>query len=459
MKKKPTKKPEKKPEKKLKVAFVVHEFPVLSETFIVNQATGLIDRGCEVDIYTDRLGDPSKVHPDVQAYDLLSRTRLLPAVPQNYAVRALKAIALIARYSYQYPNRVARSLNIFRRGIRAASLWSLFTELPPLDLPSYDIIHAQFGNLGFHSLLLRDLSPNARLVVMFRGFDISQQVQAKGPGVYSSLFKQADFFLTNCDFFRQRLLALGCPPDRVRVHYSGLDCSKFTPKLHSGHFSGPSSEKVRIAATGRLVEKKGFEYAIKAIAKVAEHSPHVTFDIIGDGPLRPELSALIETLNMQETIHLLGWRDEQEIIDTLTRSHLFVAPSVTAAKGNQDAPINVLKEAMALGLPVVSTTHGGIPELVEDGVSGFLVPERDADAIAQALTTLIAHPERWSAMGAAGRAYVEAHYNLDSLNDKLLALYQQLTADPKEGPYQSPPDVVPATQSLLSSSHKPVVIR
>ena len=427
--------------KKLRVAFVVHEFPVLSETFIVNQATGLIDRGCEVDIFTDHLGDADKVHPDVNRYGLLDRTRVLPAAPQNYAARVMKAIALIAKYGYQYPGRVARSLNISRRGIRAASLWSLFTELPPLELPSYDIIHAQFGNLGFRSLLLKDLSKDAQLVVMFRGFDISQQVQANGPNVYSSLFKQADFFLTNCDFFRQRVLALGCPADKVRVHYSGLDCSKFTPTARS---QSPS-EKVRIAATGRLVEKKGFEYSIKAVAKVAERYPHITFDIIGDGPLRDELSALIEALNMQETIHLLGWRDEQEIIDILTRTHLFVAPSVTAAQGNQDAPINVLKEAMALGLPVVSTTHGGIPELVEDGISGFLVPERDAEAIAQALTTLIEHPERWAAMGEAGRAYVEAHYDLDSLNDRLLELYHQLTAGPIEGPKQSLPTAVPAT--------------
>lgn len=416
--------PEKKtPEKEtLKVAFVVHEFPVLSETFIVNQATGLIDRGCEVDIYADRLGDTRKMHADVLRYGLLDRTRILPSAPQNYVVRVVKAIALIARYGYRYPNRVVRSLNIFRRGLRAASLWSLFTELPPLDLPSYDIIHAQFGNLGFRALLLKDLNADAQLFVMFRGFDISQQVQAKGPEVYKSLFQQADFFLTNCDFFRQRLLTLGCPPGRVRVHYSGLDCRKFTPRAL------PPSEKVRIAATGRLVEKKGFEYSIRAIAQVAARYPNITFDIIGDGPLRQELSALIETLEMQKTIHLLGWRDEQEIIDILTRSHLFVAPSVTAAKGNQDAPINVLKEAMALGLPVVSTTHGGIPELVEEGVSGLLVPERDVDALAQALSTLIAQPERWLAMGEAGRAYVETHYNLEPLNDRLLALYQQLLA-------------------------------
>ncbi|MEL6856269.1 MAG: glycosyltransferase, partial [Cyanobacteria bacterium J06607_13] len=161
---------------------------------------------------------------------------------------------------------------------------------------------------------------------------------------------------------------------------------------------------------------------------VAKQVP-VIYDIMGDGPLRSELSALIESLGLSGRVRLLGWCDEAEIIRVLERAHLFVAPSVTAASGNQDAPINVLKEAMALGLPVVSTYHGGIPELVQDGVSGRLVPERDADAIAQALLELIARPDRWPQMGQAGRDYVKAHYDLHTLNEQLALLYRALLAE------------------------------
>jgi colanic acid/amylovoran biosynthesis glycosyltransferase len=102
----------------------------------------------------------------------------------------------------------------------------------------------------------------------------------------------------------------------------------------------------------------------------------------------------------------------------------FLAPSVTAADGNQDAPVNTLKEAMAMGLPVISTYHGGIPELVEDGVSGFLVPERDAKAIAQKLDYLISHPEIWVQMGRSGRRQVEDKYDMEKLNDELVKIYQ-----------------------------------
>ena len=414
---------------KLRVAFIVHEFPMLSETFVINQATGLLDRDCEVDIYAVQLGNTEKMHPDVHRYSLLDRLRLVPLVPSNYGERLVKGMGLILKHGYQHPGWIVRSLNPLKRGKRALSLWSLFTTLPALDWPSYDIIHCQFGNLGFQGLLLKDFNPSAKLVVMFRGFDISQQLKMKGDRLYNSLFSQADFFLTNCEFFRQRLLKLGCDPDKVEVHYSGLDCAKFPLQDSSSLATTEAPVKaIRIAATGRLVEKKGFEYSIRAMAQVVERYPNVTYDIIGDGPLRVELSALIESLGLQSSVHLLGWRDETEIIEVLMRSHLFVAPSVTSADGNQDAPINALKEAMALGLPVVSTYHGGIPELVEHGISGLLVPERDVDAIAQALFTLIEHPKRWAAMGQAGRVYVETHYGLDALNDRLVELYRELVS-------------------------------
>ncbi|MGC1307861.1 MAG: glycosyltransferase [Phormidesmis sp.] len=414
---------------KLRVAFLVNRFPVLSQTFVINQITGLLDRGYEVDIFTEHLEETRKVHPDVERYDLLARTHVMLRVPPNYGVRLIKGMALALKYGRRYPTDMLTSLNVAKLGIRAASLWGLYTAVPTFSLPAYDIVHCQFGNLGFRGLLLRDLlrarGKPAQLVVMFRGFDISAQLKAQGDQIYNDLFQKADFFLTNCDFFRRRLLSLGCPADRVSVHYSGLDCNKFTLKARSL----PPAAQVRIAATGRLVEKKGLAYSIRAVAQVARHYPHIRFDIMGDGPLRAELSALIASLDMTDTIHLLGWQNESEIIHTLAQAHLFIAPSVTAADGNQDAPINVLKEAMALGLPVISTDHGGIPELVEHDVSGFLVPERDADAIAQALIALIEHPERWPAMGKAGRAYVEAHYELDALNDRLVDFYERLVSD------------------------------
>ena len=406
----------------MRIAFLVSRFPVLSETFVLNQIVGLIERGYEVDIYVDREGDLNKVHPAVEKYDLLKRTCYLPQVPENVVIRILYGFVLLFKNGLQDPFLTWRSLNIIRYGKQALFLWLLYTLVPNLR-KSYDIVHCQFGTLSYRGMAFRSMNaPNAKLITTFRGYDISSFLQKKGSDTYKDLFKTGDFFLANCEFFKRRVIELGCDPNKIVVHRSGLDCSKFP---FSFRYS-PHHKKISIATTGRLVEKKGIEYAIRAVTKQAKTHQNIEYSIIGDGELKPYLERLIDELNVGHIVNLLGCKNEQEIIEILRRSHLFIAPSVTAADGNQDAPINVLKEAMAMGLPVISTDHGGIPELVEEGVSGFLVPERDADALSQKLGYLLDHPETWAEMGRAGRKYVEQHYDLHKLNDRLANIYQQL---------------------------------
>lgn len=409
----------------MRIAFIVADFPILSETFILNQATGLLDRGHEVDIYTDNVGNWSAVHPDVNRYGLRQRTYPMQKIPKNYLWRILKGVWLGLSCFLRAPRLVLRSLNIPKYGVQAAGLWLLYTaaSLAPRQ-PQYDIIHCQFGTQGYRGLALkRLLSPTPKLILMFRGHDISCYLQQGGAQVYRYLFGQVDFCLANCEFFRQRVIELGCGPQQVAVHRSGLNLDKFT--FRPRHSS--SGEPVRILTVGRLVEKKGIEYAIRAVAQVQPRG-NLEYHIIGDGPLRPSLKGLIHNLGAEAYIHLVGWKNEADIIAALNTAHLFIAPSITAADGNQDAPINVLKEAMATGMPVLSTLHGGIPELVQDGVSGYLVPEKDADSLAQRLEDLLAASENWAAMGAAGRRYVEQHYDIQALNNRLVAVYEQLLA-------------------------------
>ncbi len=117
---------------------------------------------------------------------------------------------------------------------------------------------------------------------------------------------------------------------------------------------------------------------------------------------------------------------QDEVAELLRDSHILLAPSVTAADGDQEGIPVALMEAMSLGMPVVSTYHSGIPELIQDGVSGFLVPEREVDALADRLQYLLEHPQRWPELGRAGRRAVEEHFNIDKLNDRLADIYQQL---------------------------------
>ena len=411
----------------IKVAMIVSDFPILSQTFVLNQIVGLLERGCEIDIYAERRGNTDKIHLLVQKYHLLEDTYYLPELPENLLIRLIKGIGLIFRYAFTCPLQLLRSLYPFPLTDLTLSLWLLYSIVPNLDR-DYDIIHCQFGTLGFRGMAFRQVNaPEAKLITTFRGNDISSFLREKGDNIYQQLFRYGDFYLTNCDFFKQKAIAIGCPSDKIKVIRSGLDCDRFTYKSRSL----PEDGWIQITTTGRLVEKKGIEYVIRAVAKLIPTYPRLHYKIIGEGDLRTHFTKLIAELQLQENLELLGWRNETEILEILKETHIFVAPSVTADNGDQDAPINVLKEAMAIGLPVISTYHGGIPELVEDGKSGFLVPERDADALADKLSYLIKHPQRWSEMGQIGRNFVLQHYNLTLLNDDLLNVYHSLVNSDK----------------------------
>ena len=183
---------------------------------------------------------------------------------------------------------------------------------------------------------------------------------------------------------------------------------------------------INILTVARLVEKKSVHYGIEAVAKVVKRYPFVQYEIAGDGPLKGDLVGLIDKLDINENVKLLGWKQQNEISELMSHADILLAPSVTGKEGDQEGIPVVLMEAMARGLPVISTYHSGIPELVQDGRSGFLVRERDIDALAEKLEHLITHPEMRDQMGAEGRKYVEENYNIDKLNDRLVEIYEEI---------------------------------
>jgi len=172
-----------------------------------------------------------------------------------------------------------------------------------------------------------------------------------------------------------------------------------------------------------LVEKKGIEIALRAVAQAATRGLDVEYRIVGDGPLRAPLEKLTDELGIRQRVVFDGWRGHDEVADRLRRAHVMLAPSVTSEDGDQEGIPVVLMEAMAAGLLVLSTLHSGIPELVPHP---YLVVERDVDALAARLEWLVRHPARWPAIGDELRAKVLADFNLDRLNDQLVELLESL---------------------------------
>lgn len=177
----------------------------------------MIERGHEVDIYAEEPGDTDKVHPDVDKYDLLARTYYLPQIPTNLSWRVLKGIGLLFANFIKNPLVALRSLNVFKYGEQAISLWLLYTTIPAFKKP-YDIIHCQFGTASFRGMAFRTINaPSSKLVTTFRGHDISRFVEEKGDRIYDHLFKTGDFFLANCDFSNAE-------PSTLPVRKRSLSC-------------------------------------------------------------------------------------------------------------------------------------------------------------------------------------------------------------------------------------------
>ncbi len=250
----------------MRIAFIVASFPVLSETFILNQIVGLIERGNTVDIYAledSAEVDTSKVHQDVKKYNLLEHTYYVPKIPVNHLLRLIKGIWL-SREFFKNPLIWWRSLNISKYGSQAASLRLLYRAKSLVGKEPYDIIHCQFGTLALMTMALREIGAiEGKLVTSFRGYDISEFVQTSGKDVYNELFATGDFFLTNCNYFKNRLINLGCDRSKLVVLGSGIDCSRFvyTPRTIT------AEGRIQIVTTGRLVEKKGIEYCIQAVGQ------------------------------------------------------------------------------------------------------------------------------------------------------------------------------------------------
>lgn len=410
----------------MKIAFIVSEFPALSETFILNQIVGLIKSGYEVDIYASINRNDAKVHPDVEKYHLSSRTYYAASMPCSRYARILKAIRLFLSNFPKAPLIMLRILvSIFRHKRQLSLLTLLYEVIPWLNKGlSYDILHCHFGWNGLKGVELKNVGAiSGKLITTFHGFDVNVIPQQHGNSYYSQLFQKGDLYTVNTNYTKKQAIRLGCPQNKIVKLPVGFEISQYAfyeRKLVTG-------QAVKIITVARLVEKKGIEYGIKAIAKVLEKNAEIIYTIVGDGTLRASLENLILDLKISENVKLLGWMTQEQVRQLYADAHIFMLPSVTAANGDREGQALVLQEAQAMGLPVISTVHNGIPEGLLDGKSGFLVPEKDVEALAEKLNYLVEHPEVWFEMGKIGREYVKDRYNINHLNNQLVEIYQRLS--------------------------------
>ena len=433
----------------LRIAMFVGMFPVVSETFILRQITGLLDLGHEVDVFADTRVEPdSPQHPEVARYQLLTRTTFMDMPPEtapyelpiwpvtgrtwppgsptsiHNSLRLARALPRLFRCLVKSPRLTFQALSRSEYGYQAASLSALYRLAKLVSSQRrYDILHAHYGTVGKSFRFARALW-RAPMMVTFHGHDFCTVPRREGPDVYAQLFRTVDAVTAHSEHASRRLEGLGCPQAKMHRLHVGLSPEEFPFAARSIQ----PGEPVRILTVARLVEIKGLEYSIRAIASVVSRREPVRYDIVGDGPERAKLTALIRDLQLERVVHLHGAQPAGIVRELMAQAHLFVLPSVNLHGDEEGTPVTLM-EAQACGIPVIATRTGGIPEVVRDGESGFLVADRDPEALAERLIYLLAHPECWPGLGQRGRSHVEQHYDIRKLNLELVAIYQQIRAE------------------------------
>lgn len=403
----------------MKIAIFVKHFPKLSETFILNQITGLIELGHDTKIFAIKKNKEGKLHQDILKYSLLDKVYYFS--PQNKIARFFRAILLVLDYCFKRPLIYLKLFNILKNKKDHVFLKLLFFIKPFLK-EDFDILHCHFGPLGIYGAYLKDLGINVKLITSFHGYDLTLLIQENGERFYDILFNKGDLFLPVNDFFKNKLVDLGCDKRKIAVHHCGIDMDKF--QFHKKSLM--NGEKIKFLTVGRLVEKKGHEFVIKAINRLVKKYRNIEYIIAGDGPLRPKLEKMTDELGLREYIFFMGAVSDSETVKLYKESHIFVLHSVTASNGDMEGTPVVLMEAQACGLPVISTYHSGIPEVVKDGESGFLIPERNVSALIEKMEYLISNPDKWGEMGTVGRKHIEKNYNISTLNKELEKKYMNL---------------------------------
>ncbi len=267
-----------------------------------------------------------------------------------------------------------------------------------LETKRAELLHIYFGHIAVHLLpLMRAWKKPS--VVSFHGADV--MVDLEKPAYRAAtmrMLEAARLVLVRSESLRQALVRLGASESKIRLQRTGVPLQDFPFQARQW----PSDNAWQFLQACRLIEKKGLPTSLRAFAAFVRQHRQAHFTIAGDGPLLDELRQLAHELQLAERVSFPGFVSQTQLRDLYYRSHIFLHPSETGVDGNQEGVPNSMLEAMATGLPVFATNHGGIPEAIENGVSGFLVNEGDAVGLTSAILGATRNPSQLTKVARSG---------------------------------------------------------
>ena len=386
----------------MKLLLVTGRFPQRSETFIYRKAVALAARGHQVTVASRSPGEwnlyPDPLPPTLTSElwppdtELRSPGRLVRAVAGGVrgALRSVEqSRALVALVARDPRTRDQARMHVLRH--------------LPLIARSFDIVHFEFLGLACMYPLARELT-GARIVVSCRGTEthtLTQRAPAERAAMLDA-YRHADAVHCVSGELADSMQALGGQREHVFVNRPALDVATITPAQRRS-----TDGVLRLVTTGRLVWQKGYDHLLVALTKLRDRGVRFHMQILGDGDLRRLLAFSVGDLGLDAHVELVGAVPSAQVLERMLASDVFVLSSVT------EGISNAVIEAMAAGLPIVTTDAGGMAEVITDGVEGFVVPVRDPEALADRLAVLAADEPRRHEMGRAARAKALAELSLE----------------------------------------------
>lgn len=388
-------------ERSRRVAYIVLRFPTLSETFVVREISALRALGWDVDIYPLWRDDPQHVHPDVPPLEPFVRWTH-PLAPRTF----LAALTMLFRRPGRYLSSLAMILGeLPRRPRRAIISLGLFPVIvwmaADLERRGFRHIHAHFASY-----------PTLAALIIHRLTDISYSFTAHAYDVYvdpshlPNKVSDATFIVTISEYNRHLLRPLAGDATALHVIHCGVSLPANPPE--------PQLDSREIVCVARLEEKKGHKYLIEACGLLHQRMSSLRCTIVGGGPEMGRLRAQVSASGLDDVVRLVGPQTSERVQEHLANASVFVLPSVVTRSGNAEGIPVALMEAMAAGVPVISTSITGIPELVIAEQTGLLVPPRDSAALAIAIERLLGDADLRVRLREAAYQKVRNEFHLDS---------------------------------------------
>lgn len=401
--------------KPVRVSYIIGSYPVLTETFIDREIQVLIAMGVDLEIVSIRRPGPN-LSPSQE--ELSRRVRYL--LPVSVVGLGLAHLSAVLRRPKTYFGTLfwlvtrggnsarSRTFLHFVTGVYAA--WVL-RDRRGVHVHAHFVDRAATVAMVASRLLDSTYSLTAH----------AQEIYVK-PVLLTERIEQATFTVTCTEYNRRYLSRVVGPQVAARIVrlYHGVDLSAFNDVRPSGQ------DRPMLLAVAQLVERKGLRYLIEACRLLVDRGHDIRCEIVGDGPLRTELEELVDQLDLRDVVALVGPRAYLQVINAYGRAVAFVLPCIVGPDGDRDGIPNVILEAMAAGLPVISTAVSGIPEVVVDGVTGWVVKEADPAAIAAAVEQLLASPDLAARVAEGGRAFVHREFELNRNVARLLQYFAKM---------------------------------